>query len=197
MSGEDRPLSEGARRELLRQRFSYYTDDLVVLTWDRAFIHEPRGDSDVMDVANARLLEMRYYDQLLQAELPWLEIWGGASLFRRVHTYHFPVIPKPLQRPFQPLRRFLMHDPQQPCLQDGVFLQRFGASLERYLPVHQHVGPIDQRQNRFGVLLDNHHRDLTAQAGQRVHPLFHDRGCQTLERFVQQDQFRRYNPATS
>lgn len=73
LSGEERALSEGARRDLLRQRFSYYTDDLVVLTWDRAFIHEPRGDSDVMDVldvANARLLEMRYYDQLLQAELP-------------------------------------------------------------------------------------------------------------------------------
>lgn len=73
LSGEDRPLSEGARRDLLRQRFSYYTDDLVVLTWDRAFILEPRGDSDVMDVldvANARLLEMRYYDQLLQTELP-------------------------------------------------------------------------------------------------------------------------------
>jgi hypothetical protein len=73
LSGEERPLSEGARRDLLRQRFSYYTDDLVVLTWDRAFIHEPRGDSDVMDVldvANARLLEMRYYDRLLQTELP-------------------------------------------------------------------------------------------------------------------------------
>ena len=73
LSGEDRLLSEGAQRDLLRQRFSYYTDDLVVLTWDRAFIYEPRGDSDVMDVldvANARLLEMRYYDQLLQTELP-------------------------------------------------------------------------------------------------------------------------------
>jgi hypothetical protein len=57
----------------LRQRFSWYEDDLVVLTWDRAFIYEPRGDSDVMDVldvANAQLLEMRYYDQLLDAELP-------------------------------------------------------------------------------------------------------------------------------
>ncbi len=73
LSGEDRPLSDGARRDLLRQCFSYYTDDLVVLTWDRAFVLEPRGDSDVMDVldvANARLLEMRFYDQLLQAELP-------------------------------------------------------------------------------------------------------------------------------
>jgi hypothetical protein len=73
LSGEVRPLADGARRDILRQRFSYYADDLVVLTWDRAFLYEPRGDSDVMDVlevANAQLLEMRYYDQLLDAELP-------------------------------------------------------------------------------------------------------------------------------
>ena len=73
LSGEQRALSEGAKRDLLRQSFSYYTDDLVVLTWDRAFIYEPRGDSDVADmieVANAQLLEMRYYDELLDDELP-------------------------------------------------------------------------------------------------------------------------------
>jgi hypothetical protein len=73
LSGEQRPLSEQARRDLLQQRFSYYADDLVVLTWDRAFIFEPRGDSDVRDileVANAQLLEMRFYDELLDAELP-------------------------------------------------------------------------------------------------------------------------------
>jgi hypothetical protein len=73
LSGEQRPLSDGAKQDLLRQRFSYYTDDLVVLTWDRAFIYEPRGDSDVLDVlevANAQLLEMRYYDELLDDELP-------------------------------------------------------------------------------------------------------------------------------
>lgn len=73
LSGETRPLAPGARNELLSRRFSYYTDDLVVLTWDRAFIYEPRGDSDVLDaleVANAQLLEMRYYDELLDDELP-------------------------------------------------------------------------------------------------------------------------------
>ncbi len=73
LSGEHRALSEGARQDLLRHRFSYYVDDLVALTWDRAFIYEPRGDSDVLDVlevANAQLLEMRYYDELLDAELP-------------------------------------------------------------------------------------------------------------------------------
>jgi hypothetical protein len=73
LSGEQRPLAEGARQDLLRQRFSYYTDDLVVLTWDRAFIYEPRRETDVADVievANAQFLEMRYYDELLDAELP-------------------------------------------------------------------------------------------------------------------------------
>ncbi len=73
LSGEQRKLSNGARQDLLRHRYSYYTDDLVALTWDRAFIHEPRGDTDVLDVlevANAQLLEMRYYDELLDAELP-------------------------------------------------------------------------------------------------------------------------------
>jgi hypothetical protein len=73
LSGEQRPLSDAARTDLLKQQFSYYTDDLVVLTWDRAFIYEPRGDSDVIDVlevANIQLLEMRYYDELLDDELP-------------------------------------------------------------------------------------------------------------------------------
>lgn len=88
LSGERRKLSEGARRDLLRQGFSYYEDDLVVLTWDRAFIYEPRADSDVADVlevANAQLLELRYYDELLDAELPRMydlveEARGATSL---------------------------------------------------------------------------------------------------------------------
>ncbi|MBV8092210.1 MAG: hypothetical protein JO110_03045 [Acetobacteraceae bacterium] len=73
LSGERSALSESAQQDLLRNRFSYYTDDLVVITWDRAFVYEPRRNSDVIDVlevANAQLLEMRYYDELLDAELP-------------------------------------------------------------------------------------------------------------------------------
>jgi len=73
LSGEDRPLSDGARRDLLGQRFSYYSDDLAVITWDRAFIFEPRPETDVADVlemANAQLLEIRTYDEMLDEELP-------------------------------------------------------------------------------------------------------------------------------
>jgi hypothetical protein len=84
LSGEERPLSEDVKRELLRHRFSYYADDLAVLTWDRAFVYEPRGDSDVVDVldiANAQLLEMRYYQRLLDAELP--RMYDSVEAMRR------------------------------------------------------------------------------------------------------------------
>jgi hypothetical protein len=86
LSGETRTMAEGARNDLLSRRFSYYTDDLVVLTWDRAFIYEPRRDTDVADVlemANAQFLEMRYYDELLDDELPRMyDLVGQAT--RRV-----------------------------------------------------------------------------------------------------------------
>lgn len=72
--GETRSLSDEARRELLPHRFSYYSDDLAVLTWESAWIVEPgEHDTDVqylMEFANAQLLELRYYDALLDAELP-------------------------------------------------------------------------------------------------------------------------------
>ncbi len=73
---ETRPLSADARRELLPHRFSYYGDDLAILTWDNALVVEP-GEQDtdlqyILEFANAQLLELRYYDALLDAELPRL-----------------------------------------------------------------------------------------------------------------------------
>ncbi len=91
LSGEQRALSDGARRDLLRQSYSYYADDLVVVTWDRAFIYEPRGDADVADVlevANAQLLEMRYYDELLDDELP--RMYGLVQTTRRTVNILLP-----------------------------------------------------------------------------------------------------------
>ena len=71
---ESRALSAAARRELLPHRFSYYEDDLAILTWENALVVEPRAhDADVqfiLEFANAQLLELRYYDAALDAELP-------------------------------------------------------------------------------------------------------------------------------
>jgi hypothetical protein len=84
LTHDPRPLSPSARAGVLRHRHSYYEHDLVVLTWDRAFVLEPSPDDDVADVlevANAQLLELRYYDALLDEELP--RIYGRAAGLRR------------------------------------------------------------------------------------------------------------------
>jgi hypothetical protein len=39
--GETRPLSEEARKELLPHRFSYYADDLAILSWENAHCRAP------------------------------------------------------------------------------------------------------------------------------------------------------------
>jgi hypothetical protein len=79
---ERRPLSATALRQLLPQRFSYYADDLTILTWDNALVVEPSArDTDVqyiLEFANAQLLELRVYDALLDAELP--------AMYRRVES---------------------------------------------------------------------------------------------------------------
>jgi hypothetical protein len=71
---EDRPISEQARKELLPHWFSYYPDDLAIITWNTALVLDPvEGESDIqliLEFANAQLLELRYYDALLDAELP-------------------------------------------------------------------------------------------------------------------------------
>ncbi|MGH7446737.1 MAG: hypothetical protein ACRELT_04210 [Longimicrobiales bacterium] len=87
LAGDAKPLSAQSRRELLRHVFTYYRDDLVALSWDHAFVWDPAGESDVADVlevANAQLLELRYYDELPRIYDRVEETRGGlASLSRR------------------------------------------------------------------------------------------------------------------
>jgi hypothetical protein len=74
--GERRPVSAATLRELLPYRFSYHDDDLAVLSWEAALVVEPRVDDHdveyVLEFANAQLLELRMFDQQLDAELPAL-----------------------------------------------------------------------------------------------------------------------------
>jgi hypothetical protein len=84
---ERRPLSSRARQELLSNRFSYYADDLTILTWDNALVVDPRSDDRdveyILEFANAQLLELRVYDALLDAELP--AMYDRVAAARRRH----------------------------------------------------------------------------------------------------------------
>jgi len=95
LTHEHKPLSAAARAEVLRYRHSYYRDDAVVITWDRALVLEPGNDDDVADVlevANAQLLELRVYDALLDREIPRIydvaeEVQRrGVAVFRRRYS---------------------------------------------------------------------------------------------------------------
>ena len=81
------PLSRAEREDVLKHHYSYLETDLAVVDWNSAFVHEPSGLTDVPDLlelATAHLLELRYYDALLDRELRRIydEIsgrWGRAS----------------------------------------------------------------------------------------------------------------------
>ncbi len=66
------PLSAGERQDVMKHAFSYLADDLAVVDWNSAFVLEPSRASDIPDLlefATAHLLELRYYDALLDQEL--------------------------------------------------------------------------------------------------------------------------------
>jgi hypothetical protein len=73
LRGERSPLSAEERDEILRHRISYFADDLVIPTWNSAFIRDTESGAqaaiEILEFANSQLLEFRYYDQLLDAEL--------------------------------------------------------------------------------------------------------------------------------
>jgi hypothetical protein len=86
---ETRRVSAVTKGDALRHRFSYYPDDLVAVHVDNAFIVEPSGSSDIPDIlefANAQILELRYYDSVIDRELNWIYTELGSrkpvSIFR-------------------------------------------------------------------------------------------------------------------
>jgi hypothetical protein len=73
LRGERQPLAAQEREEVLRHRLSYLADDLVVPTWNAAFVYDTEAGAqaalEIFEFANSQLLEFRYYDTLLDREL--------------------------------------------------------------------------------------------------------------------------------
>ncbi|HEY3449689.1 MAG TPA: hypothetical protein VGK67_25265 [Myxococcales bacterium] len=65
-------LSDHEQWDVTKHAFSYFQDDLAVIDWNCAFVYEPSGSRDIPDIleiATAQLLEMRYYDDVLDKQL--------------------------------------------------------------------------------------------------------------------------------
>jgi hypothetical protein len=67
--GESAPLSDDERREALQSSMSYYPNDLLVVGWVAALVYDtPDGAApaiQLLEYANAQLLEFRHYDEIL------------------------------------------------------------------------------------------------------------------------------------
>lgn len=100
--GERQPLSAQEREEVLRHRLSYLVNDLVIPTWNCAFIYDSEPGAiaalELMEFANSQLLEFRYYDDLLDSELgriygmlqvsSWWNNLFGRGYVRAAHQLH-------------------------------------------------------------------------------------------------------------
>jgi hypothetical protein len=137
--GEQRPLARSARGALLAHRFSYYEDDLAVLTWDNALVVEPQAnDRDVeyiLEFANAQLLELRVYDALLDAELPAMYDRIAAARERRLPlpTRRFQSVLSDLQARVADVTETVERAENALKVTDDVYLARvYGAALELF-----------------------------------------------------------------
>jgi hypothetical protein len=88
------PLSHAERQDVLAHHFSYLENDLAVVHWNSAFVFEPSGVEDIPDLlefATAHLLELRYYDDLLDAALHRIydEIEAGGSPVANILTRRY------------------------------------------------------------------------------------------------------------
>jgi hypothetical protein len=88
LRGDRLALSEQERDNVLGQRISYYTTDVVIPTWSSALVYDneegAHGALEILEFANSQLLEFRYYDQLLDAELA--RIYAGLQRAGGVRT---------------------------------------------------------------------------------------------------------------
>lgn len=74
-------LSSQVSQRIYSSKLQYYKSDMALIDWNSAFIIEPTGSMDIPDViefALNQLLEMRYYDDLLDRKLR--EIYSAVEL---------------------------------------------------------------------------------------------------------------------
>jgi hypothetical protein len=76
--GDTLPLSESERQEVLQSRISYYPNDLLVVGWSAALVYDSPSalppTLQLLEYANAQLLQLRHYDDLLTRVLAGVHV---------------------------------------------------------------------------------------------------------------------------
>ncbi len=94
LMGEKVDFSEQMREQVLKNRLSYSQGDFAIITWDTALICEPEDPGDLRDLiefANVQLLELRYYDRVLNRQMEKMyddiELAETKSRYRKMRHY--------------------------------------------------------------------------------------------------------------
>lgn len=118
---EEASLSGMERAEVTQTSFSYTDYDLAVIDWNGAFVYEPSGSldiPDVLEIVNAQLLELRYYDELLDRSIKG--VYGGLS------TPAEPTLTRIFRSPYRRMARRVLVT----LLEMSEFIERVENSLK-------------------------------------------------------------------
>jgi len=102
LRGERQTLSRQEIETVLKHRISYLADDVVIATWNAAFVYDTYAGAastlEIIEFANSQLLQFRYYDQLLDQQLTliygalqhprWYDKWIGSRYTRAARLVH-------------------------------------------------------------------------------------------------------------
>ena len=116
---ETLPLSVDQQEDAIRQRLSYYEDDLLIIDWNAAIIYDQdfEDTASVLELLNVELLEARYIDLELDQR-----VRECAVLAQRDRA----AWPIPLRTPF----RTAVQDLTEWRIESSLLAERLGNSLK-------------------------------------------------------------------
>lgn len=150
LTGDTRPLSAHARKEAMEHAYSYYSDDLVVIGPSRALILEPGGEPDIEDilaVAHAQLLELRYYAHRLDRELPAMydRIERARSTFGGLARRRYATLARSLHALLAEVTELSERIENALVVTEDVYLAEvYAAALDQYR-VHASSAAVDRK----------------------------------------------------
>jgi hypothetical protein len=110
-------LAQSTSDSILDNLYQYSENDLVVIDWNSAFVFEPSGSREIPDIlefALTHLLEVRYYDDLIDRRLN--ELYSSIEASRKVLSF------KSI--------RMLAREANARYLEFSEFMERMGNSLK-------------------------------------------------------------------
>ncbi|MBN8554099.1 MAG: hypothetical protein J0L93_01525 [Deltaproteobacteria bacterium] len=149
-------LADETRSAILENLFQYADDDLVLIDWNAAVVFEPSGVKEVPDILEfslTHLLEVRYYDDLLDKRL--VELYDSIEQGRQGFWHNrFFEISREANTRFIEFSEFLERMGNSLKVVGDFYLARiFRASLRRYR-VHDWQESITRKMNLLAQVSD-------------------------------------------